>query len=326
MTETLYALIARLADGDFHSGEALAKEVGVSRSAVWNALQQLPALGVELYAVHGRGYRLAVPLELLDEARIRAQLKKKSQQYLGLIEILPTVDSTSSYLKQAAAQGAPSGTVAFAEFQSAGRGRRGRSWHSPYGANLYLSLLWRFDEGMNRLGGLSLAAAVALMRCFTGLGASGLGIKWPNDIVAEEGKLAGILVDVAGESSGPCHAVIGIGINYAMPISGAETIDQPWTTLLQHSVNEGRNAVAAALLDHIIDMLLSYQQEGFEPFVSEWSNFDMLRDQAVTVHTATENVAGIARGIDQNGLLLVEQAGEQHSYAAGDVSLRRRYK
>lgn len=323
MAETLYALISLLADGKFHSGEKLGQELGIGRSAVWNALRQLPTLGLELHAVTGRGYRLASPIELLEQTKILSHLREQTLSALSSWHIFNDIDSTSSFLKQQAELGAASGSLCVAEHQTAGRGRRGRYWHSPYGSNLYLSLLWRFDYGMSRLAGLSLAMAVALMRSFTEMGASGLGIKWPNDIVSEEGKLAGILLDVAGESSGPCYAVIGVGVNYDMPKATAECIDQPWICLRDCGVTHGRNEVAASLLNHIVNALILYELQGFEGFYAEWQRWDMLRDREVTLHMASATATGMARGIDHSGMIKVEQNGAIRHYAAGEVSIRK---
>ncbi len=323
MAETLYALIAMLADGYFHSGEVLGKRLGISRAAVWKSLQQLPALGLELQAVNGRGYRLASPIELLDEKVITTLLNAEVAKSINDFHLFPAIDSTSKHLKQLAESGAPSATVCLAEYQSEGRGRRGRRWHSPYGSNIYLSLLWRFGDGMARLSGLSLAVAVALMRCFEQQGATGLGIKWPNDIVTEQGKLAGILLDVAGESSGPCHAVIGVGVNYSMSASVGAPIDQAWTQLQACGVSIGRNALVASLLTHLIGVISLYERQGFEPFRNEWQQWDILRDNAVALVMANDTYEGIARGIDESGMLLVEQQGQIHPYAAGDVTLRK---
>ncbi|MEN8168593.1 MAG: bifunctional biotin--[acetyl-CoA-carboxylase] ligase/biotin operon repressor BirA [Pseudomonadota bacterium] len=323
MAETLYALVAMLADGRFHSGEDLGKSLGIGRAAVWKSLQQLSPLGLELHAVSGRGYRLATPVELLSESRISVLLDDNCRNGLSGLQIFHSIDSTSKYLKQAAESGAPSGTVCLAEHQSEGRGRRGRHWHSPYASNLYLSVVWRFNDGMSRLSGLSLAVAVAMMRCFDELGASGTGIKWPNDIISEQGKLAGILLDVAGESSGPCYAVIGIGVNYDMSTTVGGVIDQAWTQLRDCGVTLGRNEVVASLLNNLFKALMLYEQEGFEAFRGEWQQWDMLRDHEVRLQMANETRDGIARGIDESGLLLVEQQGKLYHYAAGEVSLRK---
>jgi BirA family biotin operon repressor/biotin-[acetyl-CoA-carboxylase] ligase len=176
---------------------------------------------------------------------------------------------------------------------------------------------------MSRLGGLSLAVAVALMRCFNELGAREIGIKWPNDIITAEAKLAGILLEVAGESGGPCHAVIGIGVNYAMTPAIGKSIDQPWTNLRAVGVDARRNEVVAKLLNNIFDVLALYQRHGFEPFRQEWRRWDLLRDQAVTLHTANDSRDGFARGIDASGMLLVEHDDKTCQYASAEVSLRK---
>lgn len=323
MSDTLFSLVSLLADGRFHSGEALGEQLGIGRSAVWKSLKQLSELGLELHAVNGRGYRLEAPIELLNEKAITSLLDANTRHALSALQLFNTIESTSKYLKQQAELGAAAGTVCLAEYQSAGRGRRGRHWHSPYGSNLYFSVLWRFNDGMTGLGGLSLAIAVAMMRSFNELGAKGAGIKWPNDIVTEQGKMAGILLDVAGESSGPCHAVMGIGVNYAMSSTIGSTIEQAWINLCDCGVSAGRNEVIACLLRHIFNVVMLYEQKGFEPFREEWLAHDVLRDRAVTVHMADKTCSGIARGIDQSGLLLVEQQGSIRHYAAGEVSLRK---
>jgi BirA family biotin operon repressor/biotin-[acetyl-CoA-carboxylase] ligase len=322
MSETLYALIAILADGRFHSGEALGERLSISRAAVWKSLKHLPDLGLELHAVSGRGYRLVEPIELLDKQSIVAQLDSTFSNSFSGLQLFSVIDSTSKYLKQLADGGAPSGTACLAEYQSDGRGRRGRHWHSPYGSNLYLSILWRFNDGMSRLGGLSLAVAVAIMRCLVALGGKGIGIKWPNDIMTQQGKLAGILLDVAGESGGPCHAVIGVGLNIAMSSNVGRIIDQPWTRLRDTGVIVGRNELAVRLLESIFEVIAVYEQHGFEPFRQEWQRWDMLCDQVVTVHMANQSREGIARGIDSSGMLQVEHQGTIHHYASGEVSLR----
>jgi BirA family biotin operon repressor/biotin-[acetyl-CoA-carboxylase] ligase len=322
MAETLYALIALLSDGRFHSGETLGQSLGIGRAAVWKSLQRLPALGLEFHAVSGRGYRLQQPIELLDESIISSLVHDPVKTALSALQLFPVIDSTSQYLKQAAETGASSGTVCVAEYQSAGRGRRGRYWHSPYGSNLYFSVLWRFSDSMSHLGGLSLAIAVAMVRCFDSLGAIGIGIKWPNDIVTRQGKLAGILVDVAGESSGPCYAVIGIGVNYAMSPSVGSVIDQAWTHLRATGVEAGRNEVVVRLLENIYQAVTLYERSGFQPFREEWQRWDVLHNQTVTIHLPNESRDGIAMGIDESGMLMVEHQGMIRHYASGEVSLR----
>ncbi|MCW8828134.1 MAG: bifunctional biotin--[acetyl-CoA-carboxylase] ligase/biotin operon repressor BirA [Gammaproteobacteria bacterium] len=326
MTARLYRLIHQLADGRFHSGEALGKAMGVSRAAVWKMLPKLEALGLEVYAVSGKGYRLARSFEPLEREHILGRLDSESRALVAELITLYQTDSTNQQLLEAARTGLPSGSVCVAEFQTGGRGRRGRQWLSPYGSNVYLSLLWRFQQGTAHLGGLSLAVAVALMRMLLELGVEGAGIKWPNDILLEGRKLAGVLIDVVGENSGPCYAVIGVGLNYRMPDEAGEQIDQPWTDLWQQGVRTGRNQLVGRLLHHLVKVVKEYQAGGLEAFRGEWSHYDITRDHEVTIHHGHGLIHGIARGVDQQGLLLLEQPEGVHRYAAGEVSLEKGMK
>ena len=318
----LQALIEQLADGRFHSGESLGKALGISRAAIWKMVPKLESLGLEVYAVTGKGYRLSMPITTLQPTAILAQLPAESRSCLADIEVFSELDSTNRYLLQAAINSAPSGSACLAEYQSGGRGRRGRHWASPYGGNLYLSLLWRFNDGTARLGGLSLAVAVALMRLLQELEIEGAGIKWPNDILVNGKKLAGILLDVAGESNGPCHVVIGIGLNFQMSERQAVDIGQPWTDLRKLGVSMDRNQVAGCLLHHLLQVLVVYQAQGLHAFLDEWRRWDLAYDSEIAIHHGNEAVRGIARGIDEQGMLLVEQSGDLRRYASGEVSLR----
>lgn len=322
MNERATSLISLLADGHFHSGEELGKSLGISRAAVWKLIKGLEPLGLEVHAVSGKGYRLATPLELLDAVRIGGQLDEESRTRLQRLELLQVVDSTNTFLVQNALNGSPGGFACFAEYQQRGRGRRGRQWTSPYGSNIYLSLLWRFQDGAGRLGGLSLAVAVAVMRALVECGLRSAGVKWPNDILVNKRKLAGILLEVAGESNGPCHAVIGLGVNFEMPAQAAGSIDQPWTDLRSCGVALGRNVVAGRILHHLLLAIPQYLQGGLDAFREEWRAWDLLTDHAVVLLQGEERRYGVARGIDPRGLLLVEDERGITRYSSGEVSLR----
>jgi BirA family biotin operon repressor/biotin-[acetyl-CoA-carboxylase] ligase len=322
MSDKCFDLVALLADGQFHSGEKIGAAMGMSRAAVWKLVQSLASLGLDVHAVSGRGYRLAQPLELLTEESIRQQLSEHSSALLTRLEIHQVLESSNSYLMQQAMGGSPSGVACFTEYQQAGRGRRGREWLSPYGSNIYLSLLWRFQDGASRLGGLSLAVAVAVMQSLESLGLDSGGLKWPNDIIVKGKKLAGILVDVAGESNGPCHAVIGIGINFDMPEKLGETISQPWTDLRHCGIKASRNEVAGKLLHELLLTIPKYQADGLERFRSAWQRWDLSAGKTVRISHGDESHYGVARGIDERGLLLLQDETGIHRYASGEVSLR----
>jgi BirA family biotin operon repressor/biotin-[acetyl-CoA-carboxylase] ligase len=322
MSSRHHALIALLADGRFHSGEQLGRVLGVSRAAVWKMMARLETLGLQVHAVSGKGYRLAQAFEPLERETILAAIGPDSRPLLRELTIVHEIESTNRFLLQQAASVIPSGTVCLAEYQSAGRGRRGRQWQSPYGSSMALSLLWRFQEGTSRLAGLSLAVAVALMRMLEEQGLTGAGIKWPNDILFEGHKLAGILLDVAGESNGPCYVVIGVGVNCRLSAQQAAMIDQPWTDLWQAGIHVGRNHLTGRLLHHLLLALNLYQHEGLDAFRQSWQKWDLTRDKAVAIHHGDEVRHGIARGIDENGLLRVEHREGVRNYASGEVSLR----
>lgn len=310
-----------LADGRFHSGEAIARALGVSRGTVWKRLHRVGRqFGVEIQAVRGRGYRLAEPIELLDADAVRRQLGSGARSELAELELHMQLDSTNRHLMRRAAAGAPSGTVCLAEFQTAGRGRRGRSWVSPFAGNVYLSVLWRFAG--RDLSGVSLALAVAVVRALDRLGLSQVGLKWPNDVLWRGRKLAGVLLEMAGEASGPCHVVAGIGLNVRMGAGGA-AIDQPWVdleTALGRPVERSR--AAAMLIEEALRALADFEREGLAPFLGAWRAVDLLCDQPVAVHLPARSCRGIARGVDASGALLLEAQTGLSRITAGEVSVR----
>lgn len=316
------ALIALLSDGRFHSGEAMGSALGVSRAQIWQVIKSLGAYGVVIESVRGKGYRLPGGISLLDSEFITANLSSATKSSLGNVDLFFSVDSTNAYLKKRAREGAASGSVCLAEHQSAGAGRRGRVWVSPLGRNLYLSLLWRFPDGPSRLGVLSLIMAMATIDALQSLGISGLAAKWPNDVVSGDGKVGGILMEVAGEHNGPCHVVIGIGLNIGMPSSAAESIDQPWANITSHESNPSRNEVAVALLDHLFAAIHRFEKEGPAPFLKGWEKYDFARGKEVNVQLHDRQVSGIARGVDERGFLMVEHEGKLAHYPSGEISLR----
>lgn len=315
-------LLQVLADGRFHSGERLAAALGITRGAVWKRLNALrDTLGVEVQAVRGRGYRLARPIELLERDRILAEMAPAARAAMTNLEVHREIDSTNRHLMARAVEGARSGSVCLAEFQRAGRGRRGRRWVSPFGGNLYLSVLWRFDRSGD-LGGLPLALAVATLTALRRTGLESAGLKWPNDIVCKGRKLAGLLLEMAGEASGPAHVVAGLGVNVRMGPAGTG-IDQPWVDLegaLARPV--GRNALAAVLLGQMLQTMQAYERDGLAGFLDAWRAADVLADRPVEVTLDTQTLRGVARGIDATGALLVERSEGIARVTAGEVSVR----
>ena len=319
-----YRLVELLADGKFRSGELLGRELGVSRAAIWKQVRALAGLGLDVQAVRGQGYRLAAPFQPLRVARIQALLPAPVAARLSCVEVLQEIDSTSDYLKRGAPFGAAGhGRACVAEWQSAGRGRRGRRWVSPYGSSLYLSLAWQVSSAALQSGGLSLVVAIAVLRALQGCGVADMGLKWPNDILYQGRKLAGILLDVSGESTGPFLVVVGIGVNCRLPASAARDIDQPWADVSQSGVSVDRNRLAALILEALVQTLDTFTREGLGPFSAEWERFDLIAGRAVELtHDNDNRIAGIARGIDSRGALLIDQDGDTKSFHAGEVSVR----
>lgn len=316
-------IVRLLADGQCHSGEALAAHLGVSRAAVWKSLRKTSeGLGLNIQAVRGQGYRLNTPLELLDPERILAALGPETP--IARLEIHDDIDSTNAQLMREAAEGAPSGTLCLAERQSAGRGRLGRNWVSPFGANLYLSLLWRFPFGLVGMGGLSLAAGAAVAETLRAAGAQDIGLKWPNDVLWHRRKLAGLLLEVAGEAHGPAHVVVGVGVNTHLEPDQGAAIDRPWTDL-DHALGHGaysRNALAAGVAAALVSAMERFARDGLPPFLEEWERYDLYRGEQVQVQWGSETIRGIHLGLDPHGALRLDTADGIRSFQAGEVSLR----
>ena len=317
------ALLAALSPDQALSGTELARRLGVTRAAVWKQIQSLRALGAPIQAAAGRGYRLAWPLQVLDATAIRAELEASLRRRLGDVKVYWQIQSTNTTLLRQAAEGAPDYSVCLAETQRAGRGRRGRDWCSPLGGNIYFSLLKRFDGGMGTLAGLSLVVGVALLDALHDCGVAGIGLKWPNDVLADDGKLAGILVELGGEFLGPCFAVIGIGINLRLPEDAA--IDQPCVDLTRLCAGTPplRNHLIARLLARMITALDRFAAAGFSPFQPDYARHDLLAGRGVRVQAADGSRDGIAVGVDARGALRVRDGSTVRSYDSAEVSVRR---
>lgn len=315
-----HAILEVLADGHFHSGEVLAKHLGVTRAAVWKKVHALEKLGLEVFRVPGKGYRLSDPLQLLDAAAIGTALSAECRERLKGITVLDAVDSTNLWV--AARDQDPE--VCFAEFQSAGRGRRGRSWVSPFGANLYMSMSWRFDEWPPGFTALGMVTAIAAVRALRELGLEDVRIKWPNDLVAAGRKLGGILIDIQGEPPGATRAVIGLGLNVRMPAAAATQIDQPWMDLTTLSDGDppDRNALAAGLIEALVTALGEFETAGFAAFTDDWQALDLVAGKAVALHSHEHTVTGVAAGVDEQGALLLKTPQGLKRFVSGDLSLR----
>lgn len=324
MTPSLIQLLQLLADGEFHSGSAVGEVMGVSRTAVWKSLQKLADMGLSIESVKGKGYRIEGGIELLSEEGIRQGLSAEAMalytQIGSTIDVLAHTDSTNNQAMARAVAGNAKGYLCLAEYQHSGKGRRGRQWLSPFGHNIYLSLVWEFEEGIAQLEGLSLAVGVVIAGVLEQMGAQDVALKWPNDILLQQRKLGGVLLEVAGDPSGVCQVVIGIGLNVRMQDGGA--IDQPWASLSEQLPNLSRNTLVSAILNGLFPMLDQYAETGFSVYRQAWEQRDAFRGRQVVVQSASKEQRGVAGGVYTNGALKLLDSGNETAIYGGEVSLR----
>lgn len=323
---TTRRLLSLLADGRPFTESQLTSALGLGRDAVQRHLGSLAELGIAVRLEPEGGYRLATALEVLEPARIRAAMSVENRRQVAGLEVHLRTDSTNSAVRRQAGPD-PSGTYAcLAEVQTAGRGRRGRTWVSPPGGNIYLSVLWRFASvppDPAGMGALGLAMGVAGLRALRDTGVEGGGLKWPNDLHHGGAKLAGILIERSGAGQGPGRVVVGIGVNGVMPAGPAAGIDQPWTDLAGIlGAAPSRNRLAGRLLHHLISALREYEALGLAPFLDEYRRHDLLAGKAVTVKAPHGDRVGIASGIDERGALRLRVGGGERRIEFGEVSVR----
>lgn len=308
-------LIQILSDGEFYSGELLGEMIGMSRAAINKHIQTIRDWGIDVFTVTGKGYCLPTPMQLLDEKKILSMLPE------GGVTVLPVVDSTNQYILERLNALSP-GEACIAEYQQAGRGRRGRQWISPFGANLYLSLYWRLEQGPAAAVGVSLVIGIVMAEVLHRLGAEGIRVKWPNDLYLKDRKLAGILVELTGKTGDSAHLVIGAGINLRMREPADNVINQGWINLQEAGVDIDRNTLAASLILELRSALAIFEQNGLAPFISKWETLDNYFNRPVKLIIGDREIHGIDRGIDRQGALLLESDGEVIPYIGGEISLR----
>ena len=308
-------LMSALADGEFHSGEQLGDTLGMSRAAINKHIQTLRDWGVDVFTVPGKGYSLPEPIQLLNEDIIRSQIET------GSVAVLPVIDSTNQYLLDRLSS-LESGDACIAEYQQAGRGRRGRKWFSPFGANLYLSMYWRLEQGPAAAIGLSLVIGIVMAEVLHDLGADQVRVKWPNDLYLQDRKLAGILVELTGKTGDAAQIVIGAGINLAMRRVESEVVNQGWINLQEAGIKIDRNQLAARLINELRVALEQFEKEGLSPFLARWEKLDNFIHRPVKLIIGDREIYGISRGIDEQGALLLEQNGAIKAWVGGEISLR----
>jgi len=319
MRDTCLRIVDLLGDGEFVSGAVLAQAIGVSRTAVWKHLNKLESWGVPIEKSKGRGYRITDGMELLHEQQILDGIPKATRQLLDGILVLDTTDSTNNVVRSEIEKDSPQGFVCFAERQSTGRGRHGRQWVSPFGRNLYMSLSWHFEEGAAALEGLSLAVGVCVASVVESFGVSNVALKWPNDILLDQKKVGGVLLEMMGDPVGRCQVVVGVGINLGMTEGLA--IDQPWADLNSYA-QISRNQLASALLSELLPMLDAYSVTGFKAHHAKWESFDAYRDGPIKLITPRTTVRGLGRGVTATGAIQIEVGGVIKAFSGGEISLR----
>ncbi len=321
---TVRSLLSILADGKFHSGRELGDEIGISRSAIWKHMRRLEDGGLEIYSVKGRGYRVPGGLELLDLSKVKAELLPEVLAVMGQVDLQLTIPSTNALAMSESQKGDCHGRLFVAEQQTAGRGRRGREWVSPFARNLYFSLVWRFEQGVAALEGLSLLVGLAMVRAMKKIDIEGVQLKWPNDLLYQNKKLAGILLEVHGEASGQCQVVIGVGVNAEMPREIGEAIDQPWIDLKTVvGKHVSRNLLLAEILNELVVCLGEFEKNGFSGLVSEWQSHNAMQDQSIVLQVGNELVEGVCKGVDASGALLLKSGADVRAYHGGEISIQR---
>ncbi|OCG41601.1 MULTISPECIES: bifunctional biotin--[acetyl-CoA-carboxylase] ligase/biotin operon repressor BirA [unclassified Gilliamella] len=305
-------LIEILADGQFHSGEELATIFGITRAGINKYIKQLREWGIELTSVQGKGYCLVAPLNLLNKTKIDQHYQSNSR-----CEILPIIDSTNQYLLDRIGQ-LTSGDCCVAEFQSKARGRRGRKWFSPFGTNLYFSMYWRLEQGVAAAMGLSLVVGIVIADTLHALSGQDIKVKWPNDLYLNDQKLAGILVELAGKTGDCAHVVIGVGVNLTMTNPDTNIVNQKWANL----GNVDRNLLVAQVAKTLKSQLIEFEKHGLVPFINDWNRLDNFVNRPVKLLIGDNIIRGIAKGINDQGALLLEQNGKIEAHIGGEISLR----
>ena len=315
------ALLSLLSDGKVHSGQELADFAGVSRTAIWKQLSKLEVFGVELESRPGKGYCLKGGLDLLNLQDILSALSPEALNTNLRLAVENVIDSTNAYLlRQPPQEGL---TACLAECQTAGRGRRGRVWISPFARNIYLSLRMTVESGVGALEGLSLAVGVMVARALQAMRIGDIQLKWPNDILLQGRKLGGILIEITGDPSGVCHLVVGLGLNLFSDKSMQESIDQPWAALDQVVTERiDRNRLVANLLNEIAPRLTNYGLHGFEPFHREWENLNAHVEQMVSLSSGTNLTIGKMVGVTGSGALILDTETGRQTFHGGEISLR----
>ncbi len=322
-----WQLLQLLVDGEFHSGETLAQQLGVTRAAVWKLIEVLREMGVDIKSHARKGYHLSQAVQLYDAATISASIAVECQSQLQRIDVLMTVDSTNRFVSMHPANQDNHAVLCVAEIQSAGRGRRGRAWLAPFGSGICMSLGYWFDSLPKGFSALTLVVGVALIRALHTIGLSEAKLKWPNDVTWQGRKLAGVLTEMRGEAAGPTHVIIGVGMNLRMPTEMRAQLTEAQISVadLYEVLGDNlpnRNALVALVTTHLMQCMQLFSQHGFTLFMSEWERYDGLRNAEVKVLRGDQTILGVARGVSEDGSFLIETPQGIQQFTSAEVSLR----
>ncbi len=317
LNTNLQKIVNLLNDGSFHDGTSLGNKLNITRAAIWKLIKKLEDYGVEIESVKGKGYRLIEPLILFKKSKIKQHTKEKFS-----IEIFETITSTMDYFKES--HDHKNVKVCLAELQTAGRGRFNRKWHTPFAQNLALSVCYPFAKDISQLAGLSIIVGISICQSLKVYQLSErLKLKWPNDIIYDDKKLGGVLIEIEGETNGWCNAIIGIGLNANLQNCSSQMIPQPWTSLRTITGKYiDRNFLCGTLIKNLLNNLEKFAKEGLSPFMPTWKTYDYLYGKKITIENFNKKLTGIAQGINTNGHLLLQQRNKKIiECSSGDASI-----
>lgn len=320
LNQNVIKIAELLNDCKYHDGVSIGNHLNISRAAVWKVIKKLKQYAIPLISVKSKGYRLKSPLILLDPIKIQSQLR----HHLDKLDVFEKTQSTNDDLKELINQNKTT-SVCIAENQTQGKGRFIRNWYSPFGTNIYLSMLYQFEKDISELSGLSLVVGLATCKAIESsidLKNTDLKVKWPNDIYIDQCKLAGILIEAQSEANGFCQVIMGIGINVNMA-DATKNIDNPWTSLLKITKQyHDRNILCATLIDYLIDYLERFSAQGLIAFLDEWKKRDYLFNKKIAVISGKKKLKGICVGISDQGHLLLKTTNNNiQAISSGDATL-----
>ena len=286
-------------------------------------LDFLDGIGVS-YTRQGSVLTLNPGMELLDEAAIRTELQhlvSELQMSTLDLEIHRVTQSTNDVVMQRLVESQSTAILCAAEMQTAGKGRRGRRWISPFGRNVYLTYGRFIGRQLSELGGLSLVVGMVVVDVLRAMGLERVGLKWPNDILLGGGKLGGILLELRASDTGGIGLVAGVGLNLALNLEESLSIDQPWSAI-SSQLEMPRNILLGALGGRIVNAIQTFEDVGFDSFAEKWSEYNLYTGQQVNVIRGSETISGIDSGVDQQGNLLLRTGTGLEVYNSGEVSVR----